>query len=428
MRKVALGQRYTQNKMLFFRAVPRSGVYTNRTENVMDLKLNTWKDHYAPNAYASLEDAIVRVKGGTYEWFLERSEDETFTLLDATWIVKQQAVSISPTFNVKKADGTNLYWIPQCAVPKSYGDRISISNTKSVSVCEMIPREELADEENVSTISAIKFVGKIFVDAKKINITHTMFSSYPWIEPLRKAFEKIYLINPENPDKFDAIQGELQNILDEEITSQRMYDWCQNNEISIGAGYITCQDVSLTGYLVDDQFAIQPANTPEYYMIDKCPCVVSTDIASCENGELTMNDVEQDEEVYVTFHKIALTPLVIMTTPAMDVRWAEPLSFVKVNATNKDYVRSSSFVSLWNYELNWTNYEASPLYTAKKFLHKVVLYSTPRRVNKTFGYDTEGNLTSVEQILAYCPDMNLYIGDHRTVVFPNTILWADDGE
>lgn len=56
----------------------------NRTENVMDLKLHTWKDHYAPNAYASLEDAIVRVKGGTYEWFWERSEDETFTLLDAT--------------------------------------------------------------------------------------------------------------------------------------------------------------------------------------------------------------------------------------------------------------------------------------------------------------------------------------------------------
>ena len=455
MRKVVLGDRPKENEdMIYLRNVPRDGIYTGIAPKVMNLNMTEWEDHYAatgvnlempsqPTIFASYSD----------ETPLWRPEDNgTLTMHDPSrkriLEFDRSNVKKRVKFRVQKKDGTCLYWINYCAVPKepfvnyitvrekNHDGTVTTSRQNSV---VLKTEEDIQDTSLYQTVKAYTCVGFLDITDNKTGkvttasikgdeITPTLpnklFSTYPWVDELTGLFSKTYVAHA---SKMKDIQTDLQNQLQTMLEDKRMESWRYQHNIQCEVTRVNKREVKEInpGYAVYDDIETKDANTPQSFSEIECPCIVSSNIVGADDDEFEPHD----DEWYVNFNETTLVTLIhAMTLLSTETTRLPAISLIKTNAKHNDYVRVKAHTRNTADEmLSMNTYlDGGYPYTTNKFLTKVVKFDEPIEVKESDGFDCNGNTAKVTTLFAYCPEKDVFIGNSRTVVFPNDIQWIGE--
>ena len=445
MRKVVLGDRPKENEdMIYLRNVPRDGIYTGIAPKVMNLDMKEWEDHYAatginlempsqPTIFASYSD----------ETPLWRPEDNgALTMHDPSrkriLEFDRSNVKKRVKFRVQKKDGTCLYWINYCAVPKEpKGNIVTVREkndvgtiiTKQQTVVKLKTEEDIQGMTIDSYATHLKLVGRLEVkneNNKTINISHKnkLFLSCPWYDKFNEVFNRVYIGESIKTRDFRSAVAEWWS---DYLHSNLMTAWLQSKGLELLKDSVSKDktDYQITCYITNSEVETKDANTPQSFSEIECTCIVSSNIVGADDDEFEPHD----DEWYVNFNEIALVMLIhAMTMLNAETTSLPAISLLKTNAKHNDYVRVKAHTRNTADEmLSMNTYLAGGYpYTTNKLLTKVVKFDEPIEVNESDGFDCNGNTVKVTTLFAYCPEKDVFIGNARTVVFPNDIQWIGE--
>jgi hypothetical protein len=301
--------------------------------------------------------------------------------------------------------------------------------------------EDIQDISSYQTVKAYTCVGFLDItDNKTGKVTTTsikgdeitptlpnkLFSTYPWVDELTGLFSKTYVANA---SKMKDIQTDLQNQLQTILEDKRMESWCYQHNIQCEVTRVNKREVKEInpGYAVYDDIETKDANTPQSFSEIECPCIVSSNIVGADDDEFEPHE----DEWYVNFNEIALVMLIHATTVLNAETTNLPaISLIKTNANHNDYVRVKAHTRNTTDEmLSMNTYlDGGSPYTTNKLLTKVVKFDKPIDIdgNNSFGVNSSGMAQYVSRLFAYCPEKDVFIGNSRTVVFPNDIQWIGE--